>query len=148
MSEKDWEDPVYWEDPAQLQEDYKRAFLLLLYGDMTEVMARVIDTPVYDIVRTELTEEWVNRAIREELVEANDKIRAYEQQLKRQHDLLKTAGGHIADSKPYMTSLLHPPPPWKEFGYHANHNPVPDVVFWGEDGTGLPIWERLTKEEE
>jgi hypothetical protein len=35
---------------------------------------------------------------------------------------------------------LDPPPGWFMFGHHIN---VPvQLEFYGEDGTGLPIWER------
>ena len=146
MSEEDWY------EPEQLQADYAWAFRRRLYEDMIQVLDRGLHMPIY--IESEgdpgtLTHEWVNKAIRDELVEANDKIRAYEEQFKRQRDLLKTAGKHIVAARPYMDSLLKPPPPWKEFGYHAQFAPnVPDVVFWGEDGTGLPIWERLKEEDE
>lgn len=41
-----------------------------------------------------------------------------------------------------LGSIMNPPPPWKPFGFHAPLSPVPDLEFWGEDGSGDPLWER------
>ena len=130
-----------WYEPEQLQADYEWAFRRRLYEDMITVLDRGLHMPIY--IESEgdpgtLTHEWVNQAIHEELVEANEKIR-------RLTELLKSAGGHIAASKPYINSLLNPPAPWQTFG--SNVDTHKDVVFWGEDGTGLPIWERVKEDE-
>jgi len=42
------------------------------------------------------------------------------------------------------TQLASPPAPWKTFGQIPVHQ---DVEYWGEDGTGLPIWERVREEK-
>lgn len=38
--------------------------------------------------------------------------------------------------------VLTPPPGWSVFGTHISPNDTTTLEFWGDDGTGMPLWER------
>jgi len=39
-------------------------------------------------------------------------------------------------------NLMHPPVGWSVFGSHVEDVPDGGLEFWGDDGAGLPMWER------
>lgn len=45
-----------------------------------------------------------------------------------------------------LKQLASPPKGWFVFGHHMDQ-PKVDLEFWGDDGGGLPIWERPKLEE-
>lgn len=49
--------------------------------------------------------------------------------------------GAINGVRRLQQTLASPPEDWYTFGTHVDH-PDQELEFWGDDGTGTPIWER------
>lgn len=47
---------------------------------------------------------------------------------------------------PYLATLANPPAGWYTFGTHIDRETGKgldvDLEFWGDDGGGIPLWER------
>lgn len=49
-----------------------------------------------------------------------------------------------AAAQALMSDLsVNPPAGWETFDSHHTDQPVPALEFYGDDGAGLPLWERV-----
>jgi len=118
----------YTSDSIWMTEDEAREYWLRrLYLDMVAVLEKITVTSVGELLSPPIAQElWT------ELSGDYNKASRARGTWRREFENLQL-------------QLAKPPAPWKTFGHFANTaDPNVAVTFWGDDGTGLPIWERET----
>lgn len=121
----------YTSDSIWMTEDEARDYYnRRLFLDMVNVLERMTHTKVGEVAGPYTTAP--DREL--ELADEVSRLTLQITRLQAQQE----------DRSALLASLFKPPAPWHTFGHYANHEPIPDITFWGDDGTGLPIWERET----
>jgi hypothetical protein len=117
MSEYDQEG---WPSIAEIMASAKHAYHERLYCDMVALLERGIQR------------------------KAGEMARPYTTAINHEQELSTEISQLTYEIARLKTQLASPPAPWKTFGQIPVHQ---DVEYWGEDGTGLPIWERVREEK-